>query len=209
MESGTRAGPTPGTLPCLSPFRPTLAPGQVRRPRCLHQSTSPGPKLRARTAQPYGPARDAVAQRPLAVLWRSLIGLKQSSPHPLGPPMGGGGGVPERRVGAPVVPSACSALRPPLPPRSPLPPPRQSGLARPRGAPRTVRLPLLALPAGSSPLAEIPASGARVPKQSVLETPGGWGGGGALRVAAGLGRALWHPSWGDARPRGRGDRQLV
>lgn len=82
--------------------------------------------------------------------------------------------------------------------------------ARPRGAPRTVRLPLLPLPAGSSPLAEMPSQRSLCPKQSVLETPCGWGGGGALgcRGRAGEG-SLASELGGDARPRGRGDRQLV
>lgn len=75
--------------------------------------------------------------------------------------------------------------------------------APPRGAQRKVRL-LLPLPPGSSRLAEILFQSSLYPRQSVHETPSGWGEGVGSNVLAGPGRAPWHPSWEDVRPRGRG-----
>lgn len=88
------------------------------------------------------PARDAVAQRLLEVLWRPLIGQKYPRPTLLGWPIGGGVGVPVGRAAAAAArgPSRCSALSP----RCRRDRHRRCRghpcRARPQGVPRTVRL---------------------------------------------------------------------
>lgn len=88
------------------------------------------------------PARDAVAQRLLAVLWRPLIGPKYARPTLLEWPIGGGVGVPVGRTAAAAArgPSPCSALSP----RCRRDRHRRCRghpcRARPQGVPRTVRL---------------------------------------------------------------------
>lgn len=74
--------------------------------------------------------------------------------------------------------------------------------ARPRGAPRTVRPPLLPPPAGPSRSRRSPPSGACVLSSRCRRPPAAGAVEGRSVVGAGLGRALWHLSWGDARPRG-------